>query len=273
MRRKAVSNSFGAVTEVRASIQAHRGRLTPQLDARRPPPDGEVTFSYQGYFDHMEYELAGVQQRLTAAEDEHQRKVVQGVQLRRESTELTKAVYDKQSAARQVLAGYHGGDRGFEVAAVSGPTPQVSKPLAEQVDQTVKALRDPQVGLLAGRIAGVAIDREAMAVDLETDLALLVATREAYQRTRKEIDGTRQVLNGTLVEFNGVFPWVARTLEAFFILVGERELAERIRTTRRRLTRRSQGGEAEEESGEPPAEEGSATETEVSERAPQTSES
>ncbi len=274
MRRRAVSKALGAVAEARASIPAHRGRVVPKLDARRPPPaEGEATFTYDGYFDHMDHELATVQQRLTAAEDAHQRKLAQAVRERRESTELTGVVYGKQTAARQVLGGYHGEDRSFEVAAVSGPTPQVAQPLAEQVDQTVKSLRNPQVGLLAGRIAGVSIDREAMADDLESDLALLVAAREAYQRTRKEIDGTRQVLNAALVEFHGVFPWVARTLEAFFILAGERELAERIRTTRRRLKRRSKGGEEEDESGEPPAEDGSATESEVSETAPQSSES
>ena len=38
---------------------------------------------------------------------------------------------------------------------------------------------------------------------------------------------------------------------AFFTLVGERELAERIRTSRRRAARRGQGGEEEGESGEP----------------------
>ena len=181
MRRKAVSRRLGAVTEVRASVRAHRDRVVPQLDERLPPPAGEATFTYEVFFDHMDGELAGAQQRLIAAEDAHQRKLAQAVQLRREGTELTQVVYDKQSAARQVLAGYHGRDRGFEVAAVSGPTPQESKPLAEQVDQTVKMLRNPP-GLLAGRIAGVAIDRETMALDLENDLGVLVAKREAISR-------------------------------------------------------------------------------------------
>ena len=273
MRRKAVSRRLGAVTEVRASVRAHRDRVVPQLDERLPPPAGEATFTYEVFFDHMDGELAGAQQRLIAAEDAHQQKLAQAVQLRREGTELTQVVYDKQSAARQVLAGYHGRDRGFEVAAVSGPTPQESKPLAEQVDQTVKMLRNPP-GLLAGRNAGVAIDRETMALDLENDLGVLVAKREAYQQTRKEVDGTRQLLNAAIAEFNGVFPWVSRSLEALFILVGERELAERIRTSRRRVTRRPQGGEDGDGSGEEPSvDDGSATVTEESETAPQSTES
>ena len=60
---------------------------------------------------------------------------------------------------------------------------------------------------------------------------------------------------------------------AFFTLVGERELAERIRTSRRRAARRGQGGEEEGESGEPSVEDGSTTESEALETAPETSES
>ena len=259
MRRKGVSRRQGAATEVRASVQAHRGRVGPKLNRRLPPPDGEATFTYQVYFDHMDGELARVQQRLIVAEDAHQRKLAEGVQLRRESAELTSTVYDKQTAARQVLGGYHGGDRGFEVARVSGPTPQESKPLAEQVDQTAKALRNPP-GLLVGRIAGVEIDPEAMADDLESELGALQAVREVYQRTRKETDGTRQTLNAAIAEFDGVFPWVSRSLEALFLLVGERELSERIRTSRRRAARRGRDGEEEDGSGEASSDDGSVTE-------------
>ncbi len=241
MRRKAVSHFLGAAAEARASLLAHRPRLVPQLDGRLPP--GEAAFSYDGYFDHMDFELAQVQDRLTAAEDEHVKVLAKIIDLRRERDRRSRGIYDKQAAARQVLAGYHGQDRGFEMAAVSGPTPQLSKPLSEQVDQTTKMLRDPAVQPSPGRIKGVEIDPEEMAVDLETDLALLQAVREAYERTRKEADGTRQVVNARLAEFKEVFPWVASTAEGFFRLVGERELADRIRSSRRKVTRK-QGEEA-----------------------------
>ena len=273
MRRKEVSRRLGAVTEVRASIQAHRDRVGPKLDERLPPSDGEPTFGYQVYFDHMDGELDTVQQALIASEDEHVRKLAQIVQARREKEELTRGLQDKQIAARQIVNGYFGEDRGFEVAAVQGRTPQDSKSLTEQVDQTTKFLRDPAGEPSPGRIRGVTLDRGEMADDLETGLGAVDSKRTEYIRLRKEADGTRQAVNAAIAGFDAVFPWVASSLEGHFRLVGERELADRIRTSRRRVTRR-QGKVGESgESGASSPEEVSATESETSETAPQSSES
>jgi hypothetical protein len=273
MRRKAVSRRLGAVAEVRASIHAHRGLVAAKLDERLPPSDGESTFGYQVYFDHMDGELEAVEQGLIASEDEHARKLAQIVQTRREKEELTDGLQDKQIAARQIVNGYFGEDRGFEVAAIKGRTPQDSKSLAEQVDQTTKFLRDPAGESSPGRIRGVSLDFEEMALDLETDLGSVESTSTEYIRLRKEADGTRQAVNAAIAGFDAVFPWVTSSLEGHFRLVGERELADRIRTSRRRVTRR-QGEVGEgEESGESSSDEGSATESETSETAPQASES
>ena len=71
-------------------------------------------------------------------------------------------------------------------------------------------------------------------------------------------------------EYDGVFPWVARTLEGLFRLAGEFELADRIRTSARRVTRR-QAAEAEEKEPEESASEDSATEEASASEAAETS--
>lgn len=264
MRRKQVSRRLGAVAEVRASLAAHRGSIVAQLDERLPSPPAEAVPSYRAYFDHMDHELAQVERRLVAAEDRHVRKLVRVAQLRRRRQELADGVYDKQTSARQILAGLYGSDRNFELAAISGKTPQVTQVLAEQVDQTVKLLRNPEGERPSERIDGVDLRFDTMATDLEGDLKELRGLRVQLERTRKEADATRILTNEAIVEFDRVFPWVAQTLEGLFSLVGEFKLADRIRTSIRRVTRKQGESQEEETSGEPASDGGSATESPAS---------
>ncbi len=250
MRRKDVTRRKTSIAEVRASVHAHRGRVGQQLD-ERPASPGEGAFS-QAYFDQMDGELATVERNLVAAEDEHVRKQIQVVQARELSEELTAGVYDKQTSARKVLAGLFGSKHEFKLAAVSGRTPQGPQTLPEQVDQTVKLLRNPEGEKPAVRVSGVDIDFGVMADDLETGLGGYRASRVELDRRRKEADATRLKTNQAIADYDGVFPWVARSLEGLFRLVGEHDLAERIRTSVRRVTRRTREDEAgEPASGEP----------------------
>jgi len=237
MRRKGVSRRSTSIAEVRSSLHAHRGRVGDRLD-ERPASKNAGTSSYQAHFDHMDAELATIQRELVRAEDAHVRMLIRIRQLRRQSQELTTEVYDKQTSARQILTGLYGSEHDFELAATSGNTPQVPQTLAEQVDQTVKLLRDPEGAEPKKKVAGVAVDNGDMADDLEASLERLATSRTDYQRTKKKADGTRQELRAALAEVDKTFPWVAANLESLFRLAGERELADRIRTSRRRVTRR-----------------------------------
>ena len=116
----------------------------------------------------------------------------------------------KRPAAHEVLRGSYRGDRGFELATISGYAPQESKPLAEQVDQTVKMLRNPPGETSPGRVGGVTVDREAMALDLETGLGAVDSVRADYLVKKKEADGTRQAVNAAIAGFDAVFPGVQR---------------------------------------------------------------
>ncbi len=248
MRRVEVSRRKGSVEEVRASLGAHRGRIDDNLNVQRPPsPDSG--FSYQSMFDHMDGELAKAESQLVEAEDRHVRQLVVIRQLRRHRDQGATDVYQKQTAARGILAHLYGKDRDFEVAAVSGKTPQSSRVLAEQVDQTVKLLRDPEGESPSHKVAGVGVDLTAMADDLESGQQGLIEVRVELVKAKKIADGTRQTTKRAIEEFDLVFFWAARSLEQTFLLAGERELAARIRTSVRRVSRRQE--DQEEEKAEP----------------------
>ncbi len=249
MRRKDVTKRKTSSAEVRAAVHAHRGRVGRQLD-ERPASPNEAAYS-QAYFDHMDTELATVENDLVEAEDQHVRKQIQINQAGQRSDELASSVYDKQTSARQILVGLFGSKHQFELTAASGSTPQGPQTLPEQVDQTVKLLRNPEGETPAKKVGGVDVDFGVMADDLELDLGQYRSSRTELERLRKEGDATRLATNQAIEAFDQVFPWVASSLEGTFRLVGERDLANRIRTSIRRVTRRQ--AEQEEEQGGPVA--------------------
>ncbi len=256
---KGVSRRFRSVREVRASLRAHRDIVGEQL-VERPVAQllvarSDGAFSYQPYFDHVDEELAAIEHELTVANDAHVRNLIKIADYRRQSEELTADVYDKQVAARQVLVGAYGSGRDFALAATSGKTPRFSETLADQVDQTVKLLRKPPVAEPRKRIRGVEVDLEEMADDLEDSLEQLLVARTHFQDTRKKADGTRAVTKAAKKQFDASFPWLAGGQESFFRLAGERELADRIRTSTRRVTRRQAEDPEEEASETTPSEE------------------
>ncbi|MEM7582893.1 MAG: hypothetical protein AAF560_05890 [Acidobacteriota bacterium] len=237
MRRKTVLRRLISISEVQAALAAHREAIASQLDAR-PANQNAQPISTQGPFDLVGRELAALERQLVDAEDRHTRKRVQLEQLRRESRERFNALYSKQRATRQVLAGLFGADHAFQLAAVSGKTPQTSRALVEQVNQTLELLRRPEQPLPEPLIAGFSPDFNALANDLEATLTALRESRRAYEQLRKAADRTRLATQAALKETDRVFPQLAGTLENLFRLADEPDLAQRIRTSSRRVTRR-----------------------------------
>ena len=257
MKKKGVSRRLTSVREVRASIHTHRDRVAAKLEQRPAAldlasPEGG-SYSSKPHFDFLDGELATLEHRLVAADDDHTRNLVRLADLRRRSEEGTADVYEKQISARRVLAGTFGPGRDFELAAIEGKTPQLWETLVGQVDQTAKLLREPVAAKPSQKIRGVELDFEEMAGDLEGSLERLVEVRTELQRTQKAADGTLVALNAARSAFDATFPWVAGNVESLFRLAGERELADRVRTSRRRVTRRETEEPGEETAAEAPA--------------------
>ena len=119
------------------------------------------------------------------------------------------------------------------------------------------------------KVDGVDISFGDVATGLETRLLEFRAQRAALDRARKGVGESKVLLDRALDEFRGSFPWIAQALEAFARMAGERELADRIRTSIRRVTRRQ--GEGEEEPDPAPTEQMPAAETSADETPSETS--
>ena len=251
MRSKRVLRPIQSVEEVQASLDTFGGTIADRLDGRHSSPEGEgdapgAPFSYRDVFDDLGSDLESLRQSIVVAEDEHVHRQAGAAAVRRQLAKLGTDLYDHQVAARRVLLGAFDPSLGFELAAVSGETPRTFKPLEEQVDQTIKLLRNPVVEDRSVAIAGVEVELGTMADGLEGSLTGFRDKRSELDRARKAVGESKVLLDRALAEFQGRFPWIAQALEGYARMVGERELADRIRTSIRRVTRRQD--EPEEES-------------------------
>ncbi len=286
MRSRGVSVRLTSIEEVQASLQIFGGRIAAMLDEQLGslglPEDGSMPFAYQQVFNQLDAKLESVRVRLVEAEDEHVRQRALTANLQRESERQSSELYRKQVAVRRSLDGAFGPEYVFQLAAISGPTPTARKALEEQVDQTVKLLRDPVADAPELQLEdGVDIHFDRLAVALESRRAAHHSARSELLRARKARAATMLDKNAAMAAADRIFPAIASSLEGYFRLVGEVELADRIRTSSRRVTR-NQGAEDEEapvdaapsedaapadgESASPPAE--AASEPQAAESAP-----
>ncbi len=254
MRSKASFVRIQSVEEVRASLATYGGGIAERLQHRRPTSAGEgeallTAINYQALFGDLEEDLGGAQLNLVTAEDKHLRSLIRVSKLRRQRDAFVLKAHERLVANRRVLLGVFGPDRGFELAALDGRTPRESKAMIDQLDQTIQLMRDPEGELPVVVADGVQLDFEGMATGFESDLADLRQVRGQLERANKAAAETLIAKDHAIKAFNGVFPPVAGILEGFFRLAGEPELAERVRTSTRRITRR-QGATDDEEPSE-----------------------
>ena len=153
MRRKGSLVRIAAIREVRTSVATFGGGVVERLDARRPAPvEGEPVFTYQMAFDDLDRELETVQEILVSAEDAHTRNRIRRFQ----PDAHHRGVEPPVSTTGRCRFGarwpaIYGPQRGFESrrgrrydAAASSPA------LLDQVDQTIKLLREPEIELAHG---------------------------------------------------------------------------------------------------------------------------
>ena len=256
MRTRGVFQRLTSVEEVQASLRTFGGGVATLLDERSAPPgDGATPVSHQRVFDNLGSDLETARLGLVGAEDEHVRQQVRISNLQDESDRLVSELYDQQVAVRQTFTGLFGAKRGFELAATSGNTPRARKDLEEQVDQTVKLVKDPAIEMPALRIrGGVEVNLVGLAEGLEVSQLELRAARTGLLDARKAGARTLLAKRAAMADFDRIFLAAAGILEGFFRLAGEVDLADRIRTSIRRVTNR-EGAEDEEvpEETAPPA--------------------
>ncbi len=259
MQRRMVEDRIESADLVDATFGAHGGDLAAKLVERyvSQQSEGEPLFDYQAHLNHLRNDLATAKEELDASNLLHVQKLGEVVELRQERDRLVEGERGKFKTVRQTVEGLYGSEKGFPLAGVSGRTPRGAKGLARQMRQTADFLAGRSRALPPIEIGGMQIDPALMAVDLRDRAAGLRGVLVTLERVRKESQGCQKVKDRAMARFDQTFLWVARILEGLLNLVGEYELANRVRESVRRTTRRTvDDGDSSQSESSPESEEG-----------------
>jgi hypothetical protein len=101
----------------------------------------------------------------------------------------------------------------------------------------VPRLRQPDLKLRQTKVEGITVNPEAMADDLENLGGKLRTAQKEFRRQRRVVQATRRKKNQWIQDHRHNIVWTARTVEGYYRLAGEDELADRLRPIIRRVSR------------------------------------
>ncbi len=268
-----VLQQLESAMEIESSVDTHGVPIVARkLDVIHAPrhltlEEGQTPPDFQGTMFALKHELADSRQSLAAADNQHVEKLRKIVKLRRERDKLIPALYGHFAATRQTVEQLFGKGNSFEVAGIDGPTAQKPKKLLRQTGFLTEHLENPELELPAVEIEGFEIHPERVARGLKAKSGRLEEVFGALRVLRREAQESRKVKVQKLKEHQRTFLWTARTLEGFYRLAGEDELADLIRPSIRQAGRRAVDVEGEKSDAEPSASEESPETAEQSESA------
>ena len=258
--------------EVEASAKTHGPGVGQALDARFEParktpegetlrlPFGEVIFLFKE-------DLAGSREHLATADHAHVMQLRKVIELRQERDGLFGTIYDQLGTSRRTIEEVFGKGQAFVLAGIESPTARKPSKLLSQAKLAITRLSDPELELPTPRIEGVTVDAAKMAGGLRTGVDTLEGVVAELRDQRRVAQGTRLAKNRALAAHDNTFLWISRTLEGYYQLAGEPELAAQIRPSQTRPGRRAvevlAESAPEEVPAEAPAEEPEATESSV----------
>ncbi len=245
--------------EVEASVAAHGPIVARKLDELygQNLEEGQSAPDFQGTMSALNDRLAGSRQGLAMADNQNVEQLRKLDELQQESNELFPKLYQHMSAARNTLDQLFGKGSAFRVASIEGPTAQRKEKLLRQAELAIARFEQPGLEFPASEYEGFEVDPEGAARGLKAKVTRLRGVFDEQRRLNREVQESRKVKNRKLEEHKKTFVWTARTLEGFYRLAGEEELADRIRPSLgRRGLRAVDVGEqqAEEEAGAESAE-------------------
>ena len=253
MRNKETFGLLKSADEIRVALDTDGDRVGGLLNENDPLPvgEGEPAFDYRQHMRQLIAQLDRAEKAAVASEDDHAGQLIRVSRTQSERNEIVRTHVDKLVATRQGLEGlYRRG--GFELASLAGDTPRAPAELLEQLEQTVKLLRQPAVELRELRMRGFDVDLETVASELEAGMPDLRSIVDRLAKRRKQAEGLFLAKREARKVFRRTILWVGRATEGLFHLAGESELADRIRKSTRRPLRPS---EEEPVSEDEPAEE------------------
>ena len=234
MTAKQVTDRARSVQTVHQAVETHAQRvakgwselISPYLDEGEQVPDMILALKLAAR--HMESKGA----RLVERSRQHDLELSDDVLVQAQHEQAQEGLYGTIVQTRQSVEGVFG-LLGLRVLGVRGRTPQEPEALLAMGRALSSNLLDPEV-VLPDPLPGVSLDRAALAQRIQGKIDLLERARKELLKEKRESEATLSAKWKAMDENDKAFGRVARWLETTFALVGEEELAGRVRPSGRR---------------------------------------
>ncbi len=230
--------------DVEASVTHNGPDIGPKLDVRYDNittlTEGEAPRpTHRDILFTLRDGLTASRQNMVARDNDHVESLRKFFEKREERDQVLGGVYDHFSIMRRLIDDQFKDKSPFVIAAIEGPTSRNSDTLIKQANIAIERLYSSEMALPEPRVASIRIDPKAVAEELETKVGALRDKNTELRQCRRAVQKSRKLKNEAIEEHNSTFLWTARTLEGYYQLAGEEELAKLIRPSTRRPGRRA----------------------------------
>ncbi len=218
-----------AALAVEDSVTTHGPRIARRLAERFAPrlQDG-AQVDFLAVLFALRDELAASREELSAVELRHIDLLDQITLLSLEREELFGSLQDDYTWLRGKFVRLLGKRKAGAVTGVEGTTAAGTTGLLRQVKVAIHLLSKPGRELPPGRLGEDAPDPRKIATRLGDKARRLGEVRQRLQRTHREAQMTRLEKNETVERHRATLYPICRTLEGYYRLAGEDELADQI---------------------------------------------
>ena len=234
-----IRRMFDSSQAVEDSVTYHGGPVVAEILEERFSPhntvriadgeteDGQPVFRVVMY--KLRDELTASREGLVEVEERHIEIKRQITKVSNERMELFKELADDYTWLRGKLERQVGSHNADVLAGFQAPTAPSSTGLLRQVKLAADALSAPDLELPADRLGAFEFDPKATAEKLREKAKRYRKLLAELRKLKRQLDVSQKEKDRTVERHKKTFLSIARTLEDFYRLAGEDELAEKVR--------------------------------------------
>jgi hypothetical protein len=247
MADKQVRARVKSTEAVEKAVETHGTSVGKALDEGFSPflKKGEKMPDFELALDLVSRSMTGATDTLNNASDAHEKELKDDVKPKSDRDDKVAKLRVDMTDLRAMVERFLG-QVALKTLGLEGQTPMDPGQLRKLAERTAAALRNKKVELPKPRLAGLTIDRAALATQIEKSATALGESMKTVLREDREAEATLAAKWDAMSKNDLAFSRGVKWIVATFELAGATELASRVRPSSRRA-----GVLAEVEESEP----------------------
>ncbi len=227
MASKMVTDRQKSAEAVAALSQAQSTLLSEVL-TQRLRVDGSLTV--QQLLDRLLQSILDARNEMVDRDTVHEAELADDPAARDARDQAARSLASLLVELREIVIGLYG----QQIAATVFSSAVPSDPVALERFADAVAAQLQRVSLGTSRVAGAAIDTSSVAQQLQDQRQVLNERLSDVAREVREAQTTLVAKNAAIADYDRTFTGIATIFEGLFILADQKELAARVRPSRRR---------------------------------------